>query len=179
MKLVKTAFAIALAIIFVIFIAYGLYVVYEPPKYEADKSDCINCYNLTEKCAVPINDTSKRDPNCFSKVYDSEEYQQCMQEYDACKDAYKKTTERYKNARNSFYILLAIGLITIVVGVLIKKDAIGSGLIGGGVLVIIWSLIYTAEYWLQLNKYVKLSALGIVLVVLIYLGYKKIEKRIK
>ena len=91
-----------------------------------------------------------------------------------------KTTEKYKHSRNSFYVLVSISIISIVAGILLSGlEGLGSGFIGGGVLIVIWSLIYTAEYWIRLNKYVKLIALGIILVILVVLGYKKIEKKLK
>jgi hypothetical protein len=73
--------------------------------------------------------------------------------------------------------LFIIALAAIIAGILLRLESISAGFITGGVLIMMWSLIYTAEYWLQWNKYVKLTALGIVLVILVYLGYRKIEKR--
>ena len=35
------------------------------------------------------------------------------------------------------------------------------------------------DYWLTLNKYLRLFALGFVLLLLIFVGYKKIEKKLR
>jgi len=89
----------------------------------------------------------------------------------------KKLTPQYKYFRNSFYILIMIGLATLILGVFLKKlDSIGSGLIGGGTLIILWSLIYTAQYWLTLGQYFKLLALAVVLLIMIAVAYKKMDK---
>jgi len=134
MRLAKTFLAIGIAVIFAVFIGYGLYVIYEPPKY----GDCygeLDCYRNLE-------------------------------------------TRQHEYSRNSFFILIIIGTITLVAGILLSKmEGIGSGLMGGGILVILWSLAHTWEYWSTFNKYVKLIVLGVVLVILIYLGYKKLEKK--
>ena len=72
-----------------------------------------------------------------------------------------------------------IGLAAIIGGMSLKKlEGIGSGLLGGGILVVLWSLGYSWRYWSEFNEYVKLALLGLVLAVLIYFGYKKIEKRL-
>ncbi|MBW2999458.1 hypothetical protein KY339_02195 [Candidatus Woesearchaeota archaeon] len=188
MSLKKTALAIGIAVIFVVFIAYGLYVFYEPPKryeqsdcnekYECDK-EIIKCYESLEVersielAPVPVGYYD----NCSKDVYDDPAYWECVEQRDKCQEEFNKQTERYKHARNSFFVLFVIALGAIITGILLNLESISSGLITGGVLVMLWSLIYTVTFWTQWNKYVKLAALGIVLAILIYLGYKKIEQK--
>ena len=61
-----------------------------------------------------------------------------------------------------------MGIIAIAVGALIFNiEAIGAGLMGGGVL----SLIYgNIRYWQNLNNWMKVIILAIALVALIYIG---------
>jgi hypothetical protein len=133
MRLAKTFLAIGIAVIFAVFIGYGLYVIYEHPKYG-------DCYGAD-----------------------------CYEDFG---------TRQYEYYRNSFFILIIIGTIALVAGILLSKmEGIGSGLMGGGILVILWSLAHTWEYWSSFNKYLKLGALGIVLIILIYLGYRKLERK--
>ncbi|MEK6950505.1 MAG: hypothetical protein AABX13_02170 [Nanoarchaeota archaeon] len=75
---------------------------------------------------------------------------------------------------------MIISIAAIVSGTYYRKlEGIGSGFIGGGVLVILWSLMYTWSYWLTWPKYIKVIALGMVLALLIYLGYTRIEGKLK
>ncbi|MFC1754254.1 hypothetical protein ACFL96_12835 [Thermoproteota archaeon] len=188
MGLAKTALAIGIAIVFAVFIAYGLFTIYEPPKSYYERSDCyqqFNCSDYHKKCAPDkFNESIEPRPyypddDCYSEVEANPDYQICMDEQDECEEAFEKTTERYRHSRNSFWILFVISLGAIIAGIFLNKlESIGSGLIGGGVLVLLWSLIYTARFWFQWNKYAKLLALGVVLVILVYLGYKKIEQKV-
>ena len=186
MKLAKIVLSIGIAIVFAVFVGYGLYTVYEPPKYSpSDLNTCyktVNCDRFLQPCRGSVTEPYDytKEQSCNKAVYANPEYKMCQDALEKCNNDYTKTTDRYKYYRNSFYILILIGLLAIIGGVIIARlDSIGSGFIGGGVLVVLWSLAYTANYWLTLNKYFRLLALGIVLAVLIYLGYKKIEEKIK
>jgi len=183
-----TFLALGIAIIFTVFIAYGLYAIYEPPKYETNTSTCdeeYRCHDYIDKCQTTrkaagkdMNEPLIIEENCYEEVEKNAEYQQCREQYDECESEYKKTTDRYKHARNSFYILLVIGMAAIIAGVFLSGlEGIGSGFIGGGVLVVLWTLPYTWEYWFELHKYTKVAALGLVLALLVYLGYKKLDKK--
>jgi len=187
MKLAKFFLAVGIAIVFTVFITYGLYAVYDKPAaglgFSNGSSSCYknypcstqlqNCYNTD----VPTPDTDLIGA-CKQKVQESVEYQSCMKLQKECNETWSKTTPAYKFARNNFYILGVIGFAAIIGGILLTGvEAIGSGFIGGGILVVIWSLIYTHDYWLNFNKFVKVGFLGVVLIALIILGYKKIEDK--
>lgn len=173
MGLAKTFLAIGIAVIFAVFVAYALYIIYEPPKsYSYD--DCSKTYD----CQKQISDC--QDQDCRSSVTQSAQYKSCLELRDNCKEEFQKQTPRYIHSRNSFYILIVIGIIAIITGIFLTGlEGISAGLMGGGVLVVLWSLVYTWEYWFTLNKYVKLIALAIVLAILIYFGYKKLENKLK
>jgi len=182
MRLAKTFLAIGIAVIFAVFISYALYVIYEPPKdYSFKTNDCYKTYN----CQQQISDCQRQSnysdyEYCYSTVTRSTQYKTCQELYDKCNEEFQKKTPQYIHSRNSFYILMVIGIITIITGILLTGlEGIGSGLMGGGILVVLWSLVYTRQYWFTLNKYIKLTALGVVLAILIYLGYKKLENKLK
>ncbi|MFH1064717.1 MAG: hypothetical protein V1729_06545 [Candidatus Woesearchaeota archaeon] len=211
MGLKQTALAIGIAIVFTVFIAYGLWAIYEPPKYYEYKSDeCwkeFNCDKEIQECTAKyqkqiaadtgtvvdegpqvnpeplVEDPKARPPetspigydDCYNNERNKPEYMKCMSEQERCQEEFATTTPRYFHARNSFFVLFVIAVLAILIGMFLTLESISSGFIAGGVMLLIWSLIYTAEFWLQWNKFVKLTALGIVLALLIYLGYKKIE----
>ena len=177
----KTFLAIAISIILALFVGYGLNVFYEPPQRDYGPNGCYKQFDC-EKIGVGANCLKSNysyGPYAYdcAPTYDAPEYKKCIDDRQKCDDDYQKTTVRFKVMRNSFIILVLIAIISIIVGMLLSKfEGIGSGLIGGGVLIILWSLIYTSEFWVTLDKYMKLFALGIVLILLIYLGYKRLDK---
>ncbi len=184
MGLAKTFLAVGIAVIFAVFVSYALHVIYEPPKeYSSISNDCYKTYNCQQQvntCRQQYNYSDEGYQDCYSTVTQSAEYKTCQELYSKCVEDSTKKTPRYIHSRNSFYILIIIGIIAIVVGLLLTKfEGIGSGIMGGGVLIVLWSLAYTWQYWYTLNKYIKLVALGIVLIILIFLGYKKLESRLK
>ncbi len=197
MRLAKLFLSIGIAVVFVVFIAYGLYTVYEPPERNhyygmPDETGCddkFECRQMLDNCRpekAPLPEgefVEERlvapDTEECKKVYSSPEYKQCQDSLKKCKDAWKETAPRTMHARNSMWILILIGIATILASMyVVSAEAIASGLLGGGVLTLLWMLIYTQEYWVDYtSKYLKLVVLGLVLFILLYVGYKKIEKR--
>jgi len=181
MGLKKTVLAIGIAIVLTLFISYGLYVFYEPPKgdYGQDCHEKFKCYELSD-CAKPVENSTQpipADPFCHEKLYDSKEYQECEEKIDECRDDALLISPQYSHARFNFFALLIFAALVMIVGVYLKHfEGIGSGFIGSGVLLVLWSLPYTNLYWFNWNKYVKLAALGVILVLLLYLGYKKLDR---
>ena len=51
--------------------------------------------------------------------------------------------------------------------------SVSAGLMGGGVLTILYGVI---RYWTDLPDYGRFIILGIILAILIWLGYKRIKK---
>jgi len=185
MKLSRILLSIGIALLFALFVGYALYVFYEPPKYYIEPGNCsiqYNCDNMTAMCYPEKNASSTEFPNpaydaCMTNIQQKPEYIQCMESRDKCDDAFIKTTQRYKNAQVSFFILIAIAILALIAGTfVINVEGVSSGLIGGGILTIIWSLIYTRVFWVTWGKYVKLLALFAVLVLLFYIGFKKFRK---
>lgn len=198
MGIAKVFLAIGIAIVFAVFIGYGVFVIYEPPR-TWEMSNCTMQYY----CDKPINECNQRQMNqtlngsatvspeyyakmvpmnedCWTIIQQTPEYKKCQEDMQLCEDDFSRTTERFRHAKISFYVLIIIGIISIITGIMLSRlEGIGSGIMGGGILIIIWSLIYTAEYWFKLDKYIKLFMLGFVLVLLIYLGYKRLEKQLQ
>lgn len=182
MTLAKTFMAIGIAVIFAAFICYGVSVIYESPKGHSYTSSNVcatsyPCQNQFESCNQ-LNHSSSNSVECRKNVLESGEYKQCSENLSKCRNDAQKKTPQYFYSRNIFYILIILGILSIILGMfLLKFEGIGSGFIGGGVLIVLWAVASTYSYWVYFNKWVKLSALGLVLIVLIYLGYKKIENK--
>jgi len=190
MKLAKIFLAIGVAVLYAVFFCYGVYVVYEPPQYEQDtcylKYNCESsfnqCYGVSvadpKVVATPVS--QEVVDKCVAEKQVDSSFNKCNEDRNKCSEEFRKDSNRYYHARNSFYILAALALLSIVGGLvfLSKLESIGPGIWGGGILIALYALPYTSDYWMQWHKYAKLIVLGVLLATLIYFGYKKIEQRL-
>ena len=191
MKLAKIFLAIGVAILYAVFFCYGVYALYEPPQYEQDtcylKYNCEATFNqcygadASNPKAVPAPVAQPVVDKCVADKQLEEGFSKCNQDRNLCTEEFRKNSARYYHSRNSFFILMVIALLSLIGGLvfLSKLEAIGPGIWGGGIIIALYALPYTSDYWLSWNKYVKLAAVGVILAVLIYFGYKKIEKKIQ
>ena len=74
-----------------------------------------------------------------------------------------------------FYFGLPVGIIAILIGSLVAAPAIGTGLLAGGIIVLMSSY---GRYWQVMADLAKLISLGIVFALLLWIGYKKIESKV-
>ena len=189
--------AIAIAIVFVFFVGFGIATFYKTPQYEdfcgerekfqevTTKQQCEDSNGKwnSREVARPITGiepnqllctkTSEKDDavtlNCQTQEQienqgfcDRDFY--CRQEYDDVREVYN---------RNVFIAATGIGIIALIVGFALGMASVSSGLMGGGILSIIYG---TIRFWSDLPDYGRFIILGITLVILIWLGYKKLKK---
>jgi len=88
-----------------------------------------------------------------------------------CRGEFDDVREIYN--RNVFIIATIFGLIALIAGIVLKITSISSGLMGGGILLIIYGII---RYWSGLENYGRFTVMGIALAILIWLGYKKLKQ---
>jgi hypothetical protein len=141
---------ISIAIIFALFIGYGIDTFYEAPEYDdfCDENQRANPIKLNE---TELNEQQIKQEQCWKK-------------FDAVKEPYE---------RNIFIVTVIIGLLAVLLGSFILKiDSVSSGIMAGGVLTIIYGAI---RYWGDMHKYLRFTVLTIVLLVLIWIGYKKFK----
>ena len=145
-KLKRNILTIAIAIIFALFIGYGIDTFYEAPEWE----------DYCDRFAEPLG----------KNITEFEQSQkQCSEEFDAATEPYN---------RNIFVVTLIIGMIAVIVGgVVLHLESVSSGIMAGGVLTLIYG---TIRYWGDMHKYLRFVILTIVLIVLIWIGYKKFKK---
>ena len=196
-KFKHTLLAIAIAIVFVLFVGFGISTFYKTPKYEdfcGEREKFIDTVTR-QKCdevggkwnsgdlARPIariesnqllcTKTSEKDDavtlNCQTQEeLDNRGY--CDRDF-YCRGEFDDVREIYN--RNVFIVATGIGIITLIVGFALGMASVSSGLMGGGILAIIYG---TIRYWSDLPDYGRFIILGITLVILIWLGYKRIRK---
>ena len=84
-----------------------------------------------------------------------------------CRQDYEKAREVY--SRNIFLITLPLGILIIVIGTLIfGLEAVGAGLMGGGVGVILWGV---TGFWRFADDWLKFLLSLIGLIIIIWLAY--------
>ncbi len=168
----KIALAISIVIILNLFVNYAIYTFYKPPKYE-DFCPTPQAYYKTEKSCLDAGGkwfyTYGKEVPKPAPLTD-EELGYCDADF-YCRQTYEDAQSFYN--RNVFIILIVVGLISIVIGFVLKVDTVANGFLFGGILSLI---IGTIRYWSAMQDYLRVIILGIVLAFLIWLGYKKIRK---
>ena len=191
--------AIAIAIVFVFFVGFGIATFYKSPKYE---NFCVQKeFKETftkEKCEAQSgkwtsydrgNDRGMPKPivmenqllctkiveigknvtlNCETKEQ-LEQSGYCDADF-YCRENFQKSLEKYN--RNVFIVSTGIGIIILIVGFALGMASVSAGLMGGGVLTILYGVV---RYWTDLPDYGRFIILGITLAILIWLGYKRIK----
>ena len=162
MDIKQKLIAVAIAIVLVAFIAVGIETFY--------KSPVNNCYK--EAMPKTFGCEVLQEPNrtsCFIEqqtFYDNQSRinQKCFDEFQPIDNKYK---------RNVFIILSILGVLSVIIGLFLKTvPAVYLGLMIGGLVNILEGII---RYWSQMNEYFRFIILGALLVILIWISYKKLK----
>ena len=182
-KVKQILLAIAIAIIFSLFVGYGISTFYRSPKYDdfckgkefprpylesapIEKTNCTYIMpdkNLTDDCNEKKGNllANYDDKGCIESYY----CEMCMKNFEDKNEVYN---------RNVFIITLILGLTAIIIGgIVLKLASVSSGVLGGGILTVIYG---TIRYWGQMPDVIRFIDLGLVLIVLIWISYKKLKK---
>ncbi len=199
--------AIAIAIVFVFFVGFGIASFYKEPQYEDFCGEReFKSFQTKEECEenngkwietglarplpleafekpVPLDapDSNRyvctileqNDKNKTLHCQTVDELQErgsCNTDF-YCSKEFRDVRENYN--RNVFIIATGIGIIILIVGFALKLASVSSGLMGGGILTIIYG---TIRYWTDLPDYGRFIILGITLGILIWMSYKKLNK---
>ncbi|MFH1710973.1 MAG: hypothetical protein ABH840_01550 [Nanoarchaeota archaeon] len=161
--------AIAIAILFVMFIAYAIETIYHSPKYNSycnpEQKQYLNQTECEENNLIwtsyPEYAPERPAPVGVSGYCDA---------YSVCQKSYDEISQIYN--RNVFFISLTLGIITIIIAVFILLESVSSGFMAGGVLLIIYG---TIRYWGSLSNWLRTIMLAFALAVLVWIGYKKLK----
>lgn len=172
----KIILTFAIAVIFVFFIGYGIEVFHDTPEY---KDFCPEVYDINNEkdCLAAggewFNDESSVIKNEPIPANENAPVKGrfCHNKHD-CNKGFNDLNDRHDLV--VFIVSIIIGLIAIGFGIYLKKDAISTGVLAGGVLLLLYG---TIRYWRHADDILKFILLGIALAVLIWLGYKKFDKR--
>ncbi len=164
--------SLAIAVAFVVFIILGVSTFYPEPKYESycnftyieytNQSACENAGGAWNPSVEKVG-AAPSQPVRVAQGY-CDLYKKCNDEY---------TVVREKYTWKVFIFFELVGLIAITIGVFYSFVSISTGLMGGGVFLLLYSSI---RYWGEINKILRFSVICIVLLVLIFLAFKKFKK---
>jgi len=190
--------AVGIAIVLAFFVGFGIATFYASPQYEdfcGEREKSVNrvtqenCDELggkwnSEEFARPIariesnqllcTKISEKDDALTLNCQSQEEIQNqgycdrnfyCRQEFDDVREVYN---------RNVFIAATGLGIIAIIIGFALTVTGVSSGIMGGGILAIIYG---TLRFWSDLPDYGRFIILGLTLGLLIWLGYKKTHKK--
>ncbi len=168
-KLKNIALAIAILILLNLFVYTGIRTFYKEPdrsKYCLDyrvpiitEEDCVAGGGQWVENPVDPNVQEKPRPsgNCTDKP--------------TCFTLYEEAIKPYN--RNVFIIYVVLGLITLLIGLLLKVDAVSAGLNFGAVILFFTG---TVRYWSNMQEYLRFIIVGLALAIVIWMGYKKLSK---
>lgn len=179
-KIKEIILALAIVVVLNLFFNYGVFTFYKEPKFE---NFCLN--ELTQKVYTEKSSCEAVGGQWFESNQTNYEGRpipvkpapqtgetswcdstaKCRESYESARDVYN---------RNVFIALVILGLISLGLGFLVISAApVANGFLGGGLLSLI---VGTIRYWSDMNEYLRFIVLGIALVMLIWLGYKKFNK---
>ncbi|MBI2134137.1 phage holin family protein [Candidatus Woesearchaeota archaeon] len=177
----RWALAVSIAIVFNLFVNYGLATFYKEPMYEA------YC-NSTFYGPKPVRIVPPDKAQCPDALFNESLENECagrrgyiQYNYNAsgcpvsafcetCNIAYEEAGNRYHG--NVFIFLVVVGVAAIIAGLIIGLPSVGIGFLLAGIISII---VGTFRNWGNLTDVVRFIVLGIVLAVLIFAGVKKVK----
>lgn len=189
-KVKQTLLAISIALILAFFIGYAINAFYPEPKYEdyckdmmrpkmiqeteagctAEGGTWINQEKVSPGMTLNCNEEPSVDGE-YSCMVTSVSGGYCNYKQDTCYDDYQKAMDPHNKV--VFIIAVIAGLIAVFIGaVKLNLGSVSSGIMGGGVLSILYGVM---RYWENAQDWLRVSILGIALVVLIWVGYKKLN----
>jgi len=163
--------SITIAILFSLFIGYGIEVFDDSPDYE-DFCHSQTLYELRtkEECVASQGEWFDNYPAAERKDNSTitgscNPPRDCYIGFDDAKTGHDQIV---------FISSLIIGVIAVIASIFLKQEVISTGILAGGVLL---KLYGTIRYWSHANNLLKFSLIGIALAIVIWFTYKKLEKK--
>ncbi len=166
--------SIAIAVVLTMFVNYAISTIFDEPRYEnfCTPERTLNS-TTAESCERIGGKWSSYDSRHYPKqanLEGSEITGWCDYDY-TCAKEFENSNEAFK--RNGFITSIITGGIALIAGLIITLQSVSTGLSIGGILTL---FIGTTSYWGYLSKYTKVGILGALLIILIWLGYKKLKE---
>jgi hypothetical protein len=167
----RVLISIAIAVIFALFVGYGIEVFHDAPERNDYCPDDIYEIDSEEACL---------EADGKWQTYEKEAYNSELEPVPVIKGNCQNPQKCYDNfslvnAQHDkivFIVAIIVGILAVVVGIILRKDAVSTGILSGGILLILYG---TLRYWQHADKVLKFVLLGITLALLIWLSYKKLK----
>jgi len=176
-RIKQALMTLSILIVLTFFVFYAIEVVYpgpqwdeycdEPMRYKLDRGmdtqpacEAVNGkWNPRGYECPPTQDELRPCPDgwCDVNYY-------CQKEYEGVRDIYE---------RDIFFVSVTMGLILLFAGLALKGASVSTGIMGGGVLILFVGL---TRYWGELHDYLRLIILAVILALLIWVGYTKVDR---
>ncbi|MCK5613279.1 hypothetical protein KAR91_66010, partial [Candidatus Pacearchaeota archaeon] len=170
MSLKNVVIGIAIIILTISVVIYGVHTIYNDPEFE-------------DFCGDKSTGAIQTELQCLATdgkwtSYDGERPMPANEKPEGwcdinftCRENYETTNEKYQ--RNIFLIALPLGILIIALGIMgFGLEAVGVGLGGGGVGIILWGVGGYWQYGSDLMKFI-LSLIGLVAVILLAYWFNK------
>lgn len=148
----KFALGFGIAVILPMLVHYGVSTVTPAPKWQDYYGSC-GYYYEENKNATPEQKTKLQN------------------ERNKKQQAYKDSQKRFQ--QHLFVAAVPIGIAAIILGALSAIQAIGTGLMFGGIFTLMDGYIC---YWSELQDWMRFVSLLIAFIVLLFIGYRKLAK---
>ena len=180
-KMKQVPMIIVVALLFALFTGFLIDAIYEYPEYE----DFCNDSFLRKEAEMPLvknencsfeetveerecwreEGTPRYNTEDGCRVYDYCDY--CSKEFDDARKVYN---------RNLFLITSPVGVAAIIFGVYFAIEFLAAGFMYGGILLLAYG---TIRYFGDMSKFLRVIVLGVELILMIWLGYKKLTDKPK
>ncbi len=156
--------SLVIAVVLAGFVVYLVESIYPSPKHDDFCGDVRVPKPILDEKGITEEDqaTCEADGGAWKNGW-CDYYYECNQKFEDANDRHKLVM---------FVVGAIIGLIAISIGIILALSSVSSGLMLGGGFLIFYG---TAQYWSNLNNWARALILGVALVVLIWLGYKKLK----
>ncbi|MDD5050195.1 MAG: hypothetical protein PHV93_00440 [Candidatus Pacebacteria bacterium] len=171
-KILKASLIAAIVIVINLFFNYTLSLVYKEPAYDAFCPNTAQVISAPTKEQCVANGGQWNENNYGGPVPVGEKAPQgyCDQQF-MCRQAFDTAQKNYD--RNVFITLVLLGAIIVAIGNFLKGNGlISSALSLAGVLSFI---IASVRYWSAADNLIKVIILGIALLILLWVAYKKFK----
>lgn len=166
----KALLTVAIALIFAFFVGYGIEVFHPGTSYQKVCPDVYG-HGDQESCEKAGGLWLASAPGKDDSLAKKEISPGFCQQKPICHEEFNVISARHD--RIVFIVAVVVGLLAVLAGIVLKKDAISTGILAGGVVTILYG---TIRYWQHANDILKFVLLGVVLAVLLWVGYKKFDR---
>ena len=170
-KTKQVLLSISIALVFVFFIAYGIQTFYESKDYSDFCDEIVQPVSTQAECEALNGEwtSTSAKPIAEDRVLTQQGWCDAQAE---CRQEYQDFREVYN--RNVFIITAIIGLAAVIIGIILTHASVSVGIMAGGILTLFYG---TLIFWGDMSKYLRFIILGLVLIILILSGYKKLTPK--